>query len=91
MKKTLWILIVSASMCSQAFAEDAKVVKIEKNYEAIRFERMTECVSDNKIYSVGMEIEKDGKRFVCNKFKYDSDFALSSGSPASWRVKTYRN
>jgi hypothetical protein len=91
MKKVLLGLVVSTVFCASASAEEPKVLNIDKYYEAIKFDRMNECVSDNKIYSVGMVIQKEGERFVCRKFDVNSSQNVNSKNPASWRVKTSNN
>jgi hypothetical protein len=91
MKKVLLGLVVSTFFCASASAEKPKVFNVDKYYEAIKFDRMNECVSDNKIYSVGMIIQKEGERFVCRKFDVNSSHNVNSKNPASWRVKTSSN
>ncbi|AUI88012.1 hypothetical protein BS333_16690 [Vibrio azureus] len=80
--------------CLAAFQVNAGNVikqKIENYHAPIEFDRMTECISDNTVYSVGMIIKKDGRRFICNKFKLKSDRHLDKKAPASWREKKQFN
>lgn len=91
MKKLLVVLSLFTSICAPVLAEEPTVLNVDKYYETVKFERMTECVSDNKVYSVGMIIEKDGERFICDKFMLGSNSSVSKDSAASWRVKTPNN
>jgi hypothetical protein len=91
MSKLRIVVTFTVLSSMQAFASDQRPIRVENYFEAIEFNRMTECVSDNKIYSIGMIIEKDSSKFVCNNFRHGTDFALDKNAPASWREKNNSN
>ena len=85
------MLLIGCLAVFQVNASTGAKQEIENYYAPVQFDRMTECISDNVVYSVGMIIEKDGQQFVCNKFKIDSNKYLDSKAPASWRIKKSYN
>ncbi|MBU3020031.1 hypothetical protein KO519_20355 [Paraglaciecola agarilytica] len=91
MKKILLGLLTTTFLCASVSAEEPKVLNIDKYIEAIKSDRMNECISDNKVYSVGMIIQKEGERFVCRKFDVGSSHNVNSKNPASWAVKLSNN
>ncbi|WBU41274.1 hypothetical protein [Marinobacter alkaliphilus] len=90
MRKLISVLVCSSMLSTVAMAQQSQPKQqelvIDKYYEALDFDRKTECVSDNRVYSVGMEIEKDGQVFECNKFNLHAT-ALDKDANASWKPK----
>jgi hypothetical protein len=89
MKRIMLLIVCLAGF--QVNASTGAKQEIENYYAPVQFDRMTECISDNVVYSVGMIIEKDGQQFVCNKFELNSNHNLNEKAPASWRIKTNAN
>ena len=90
MKGLLFALVSTSFLSSVCVAQESKQqdsqeLNVENYYQAIKFDRKTECVSDNKIYSVGMQIERDGKRFECNKYNLHAT-GLEANADASWKA-----
>lgn len=91
MKTLLVSSMVCGFFCSSALANQPQELKVDKYYEAIKADTNNQCVWGDEVFTAGAIIEKDGKRYVCNKFKVNSSREVSTDSPAAWREKTQYN
>lgn len=83
--RKLFASVVLTCLCSSAFADEPQVINVDKYYQALSVDVMTQFVWGNEVFTVGARIERNGKEYVCKKFKQGFEHVDSETSPASWR------